>query len=431
MPTGRGIGLLLVAMGTYVGGRLVGTYELYLVALSLAALVVIALVYVLTSNRRLAVRRTFDPPTLFSGDEAVLALELRNPSLLPTSPLRVREQLRDVTGSDVILELPPQRPRGTHRETVTLPPARRGVHTLPASRVTLSDPLGIASWSHDSGTGQPLVVLPRIVHLRSCVLFGVHRLGPGARSRSSLAHTSLELRSVRPHQPGEPLSRIDWKSTAKTGVLMLREVEEPARSDVLIALEGSAAGVAGTAPDTSYELAVATVGTLGDYVLREGYTVDLLQHGAHGRVERFEGHAEGGIGLLRALADSQPDAETPFAAFLRRHHTALTRGVALVVVTATIDDDLLALLAELHDRGLPVSLVLIEPQGFRAREPAPGTRPAPPAPDRPAESTLDVATKRRLLRLQAAGVVSLTLTRGADLEAALAAPHHVFTGTAR
>ena len=443
MLTLRGIGLLVVAAGAYLGGRLVGTYELYLVALSLAALVVMALAYVLTSSRRLTVQRTLDPPTLFSGDEAALSLELTNPSFLPTSPLRVREQLRDTTGSDVILELAPQPPRGSHRETVTLPPARRGVYVLPPSRVTLSDPLGIASWSHDSGTEEMLVVLPRIVRLRSCVLFGVSRLGPGARSRSSLAHTSLELRSVRPHQPGEPLSRIDWKSTAKTGVLMLREVEEPNRSDVLIALEGTAAGVVGTAPENSYELAVVTAGTLGDYVLSEGYAVDLLSHGAHDRVERYEGHVEGGVGLLRALAESQPDGVTSFAAFLRRHYPALTRGVALVVVTAVLDDELSALLAELHGRGLPVSVVLIEAQSFRAREsdggrsPAPGdpgNPSAPPEPshaDEPIGSTLDVATKRRLLRLQAAGIVSLTIARGTDLEAALAAPQHVFTGAAR
>jgi uncharacterized protein (DUF58 family) len=437
MPTARGIGLLLIALGAYLGGRLVGTYELYLVAISLAALVVVAIAYVLTSSRRLAVERTMDPPTLFSGDEATLALELRNPSLLPTSPLRVRERLCDVTGSDVILELPPQPPRGTHRETVTLPPARRGVYALPASRVTLSDPLGIASWSHDSGVERQLVVLPRIVHLRSCVLFGAHRLGPGARSRSSLAHTSLELRSVRPHQPGEPLSRIDWKSTAKTGVLMLREVDEPARTDVLIALEGTAGGVVGAAPDSSFEMAVAAAGTLGDYIMNEGYAVDLLRHGAHDVVERYEGHAEGSVGLLRALAGYQPDATTSFAAFLRQHYPALTRGVALVVVTAVLDDDLLALLAELHGRGLPVSLVLIDAQSFRPAEPNPSarTRPTPRrAPDPPetqAEATLDVATKRRLLQLQAVGVVSLTLARGTDLDAALAAPRHVFTGAAR
>ncbi len=443
MPTLRGIGLLVVAVGAYLGGRLVGTYELYLVAFCLAALEVLALVYVLTSSRRLTIRRTLDPPTLFSGDEATLALELANPSVLPTSPLQVREQLRDTTGSDVILELPPQRPHGSHRETVTLPPARRGVYALPPSRVTMSDPLGLASWSHPSGSAEQLVVLPRIVRLRSCVLFGISRLGSGVRSHSSLAHSSLELRSVRPHQPGEPLSRIDWKSTAKTGVLMLREVEEPARSDILIALEGTAAGVVGTAPDSSYELAAAAAGSLGDYVLSEGYAVDLLSHGAHERIGRYEGHAEGSLGLLRALAESQPDAQISFATFLRCHYPSLTRGVALVVVTAVLDDDLLALLVELHSRGLPVSVVLIEAQSFRVREsgdvvPARTNDLGDPSPregsllhEEPAGSTLDVATKRLLLRLQAAGIVSLTLAHDSDLESALAAPRHVFTGAAR
>ena len=57
-PTGRGIALLAAAAATYVAARMLGTWELYLVAVSLAATVFVAWLAVAATVRRLGGSRT-------------------------------------------------------------------------------------------------------------------------------------------------------------------------------------------------------------------------------------------------------------------------------------------------------------------------------------------------------------------------------------
>ena len=435
MPTGRGIGVLLVAVGAYLGGRLVGTYELYLVALSMAALVVIALVYVLTSSRRLAVRRTLDPPTLFSGDEATLALELRNPSLLPTSPLRVREQLREVTGSDVILELPPQRPRGTHRETVTLPPARRGVHTLPPSKVTLSDPLGTRFVEPRLGNrataGGPAPD-------RSSALVRALRRPPAGTGSAiafvACAHVARIAerappsagRAPQPHRLEE--HRQDGGAHAPRGRGARAAATSSSRSKAARPVSWAPRPTRATSwpwpPSARWETtccARATRSTCVRHGAHEpGRAVRGPRRGRHrtpARTRRLP--ARRGDAVRGVPAAALPGTD-PRRRLGGRDRGARRRSAGASGRTARSRP---ARVAGAH-RGAELPR--------REREPAAGTRPrAAGRPTGRPSSTLDVATKRRLLRLQAAGIVSLTLARGADLEAALAAPHHVFTGTAR
>ena len=69
---------------------------------------------------------------------------------------------------------------------------------------------------------------------------------------------------------------MDWKSTAKTGSLMLREMEAATDDDLTLLLNGAAADVAGELPDTTFEVAVQAAGAMAAYSLRSGHSVNLL-----------------------------------------------------------------------------------------------------------------------------------------------------------
>ena len=65
------------------------------------------------------------------------------------------------------------------------------------------------------------------------------RHGGGRRRLPTL--DASEFRGIRPHEPGEPLNRVDWKSTAKTGSLMLREIvgekDEYIQTELILMME--------------------------------------------------------------------------------------------------------------------------------------------------------------------------------------------------
>ncbi|MCZ7664167.1 MAG: DUF58 domain-containing protein [Thermoleophilia bacterium] len=407
MLTRRGTGLLLLAMATYLGGRLVGTYELFLASFGLVALALLSWIMVLITGARIDISRSLDPETPVAGDGAAMHMRVRNGSLVPSASLQINQDLRDMTGSLAILELSPLGPRADHAAQQPLPPLRRGVFSLPGPTLSVSDPLGLARRRRRAGGELVVTVLPNIARLRSCVFFGDRGLGQSHTTRPSPAHGSLDLRGVRPHQPGEPLSRIDWKSTAKTGSLMLREVEEPTRSDVILLLDGTRAAQVGDASDNTFETAVSAAGSIGDYVLREGFAVTLVRHWGDDDVVSLDAGDRGRNELLKVLAGAKADAPAFLNASLERHRALVAKGRALVVVSPASDPGLLTELVSLREKGLPVYLIHIVAPSF-----APGEAPAPTDPDR----------KRFLLQLLGAGIPSVSLRRGEHIEASLSFP---------
>ncbi|GAB4261607.1 MAG: hypothetical protein Kow00122_18360 [Thermoleophilia bacterium] len=411
MLTRRGFGVLLLAATAYLGGRLVGTYELFLAAVALAILALISLATVLISGSRIVVTRTLYPPTPTAGDPAVMQVRVRNDALLPSAPLQIIQDLRRMTGADAVLELSPRPPRSVSAAEQPLPPLRRGVFTLPAPTLWLSDPLGLARRRRAAGPELTVTVPPGIAELRSCVFFGSRAAARTRVTRPSLgpaalAPAAVDLRGVRPHQPGEPLSRIDWKSTAKTGALMLREVEERTRAGVVLLVDGTRATQVGEPPDDSFETVISAAGSIGAYVLREGLPLHLVRHwGPHDSVfldPRGRGREE----LLGALAGAAADAPVFLSECLDRHHALLTKGKALVIVSPACDRGLLGKLVGLRQKGLPVFLVHVDGPSFAL----------------PAGATAATDEKRFLLQLQAAGVLNVSIRRGDDLGRVLSFP---------
>lgn len=411
MLTRRGFGVLLLAATAYLGGRLVGTYELYLAAVALAILALVSLATVLIGGTRIVVTRTLHPTAPVAGDPAVLHVRVRNNAPLPSAPLRITQDLRRMTGTDAVLELSPLPPRSAYATDQPLPPLHRGVFGLPAPTLWISDPLGLARRRRATGTELTVIVPPSIAELRSCVFFGSRAAARTRATRLSFgpaapASAAVDLRGVRPHQPGEPLSRIDWKSTAKTGALMLREVEERTRSGVVLLVDGTRATQVGEPPDDSFETVISAAGSIGAYVLRAGLALHLVRHwGPHDSVFLDPG-GRGREELLEALAGAAADAPVFLSECLDRHRALVTKGKALVIVSSAWDRSLLVKLVGLRQKGLPVFLVHIDGPSFAV----------------PARAAATTDEKRFLLQLQAAGVLNVSVRRGDDLGRVLSSP---------
>jgi uncharacterized protein (DUF58 family) len=409
LPTGRGFALLAVAAATYLAARVVGTWELYLLAVGLAVVVLLSWLLVHLTGRRLQGDRRITPAQPIAGDPVGVAVRLRNRSLLP-GPQLALSGLAGTMGGDDVLEVEGLGPSDERR--VVAPPvrARRGVHRLPAPHATAEDPLGLARLERSFGEPLGVTVVPRLAYLSSCVLFPGMGTHPERGRHGLSAPGASELRNVRPHRPGEPLSRIHWKATARTGSLMLREMDEPATGEVTLLLDAQAALVAGDCPDTNLELAVEVAGSVADFVLRAGRGVSLLLPQDDWRPTSLRPGVEGRARLLESLARVTPRSTLRLGPSLHvvlgRDRPRPPRLHSLALVVLALDDGLVRALLHLRAQGLDVAVLHVDHASFAARAPDPSAQPTVPA-------TLGDAA------LAAAGVRSVTLRRGDDLRAAL------------
>src|SRR5256884_9801862 len=92
----------------------------------------------------------------------------------------------------------------------------------------------------------------------------------------------VNLHSRREYEQGESLRKVHWRSTAKRGELMVKELEDAPRDEVAVLLDGEASAVVGE----SFDVQVRAAGSLLLAQARRGRRAVLLVHGAHRTVQR-------------------------------------------------------------------------------------------------------------------------------------------------
>ncbi|MGA0121581.1 MAG: DUF58 domain-containing protein [Gaiellales bacterium] len=143
---------------------------------------------------------------------------------------------------------------------------RRGRHRLVGGRVRIGDPLGFARVERPVAGAGEFVVWLDADRVDVPGQGGVG--GEGRRHGVRVRGTGYDLHGIREHQPGESLRRVDWKTSARAGALMVRELEDAGRVEVLVVADPGAAGGAAAALAVDAALrrsaAIATALNRGD-----------------------------------------------------------------------------------------------------------------------------------------------------------------------
>ena len=229
-PTPRGAALIGIAAGTYVAARILGTWELYVVALAFTAMVGVSWGLVIAGGGRLQVSRSVTPSAPVAGDPLRLSFRVRNGSSLPGLQITLQDATGGLGGADRSVEVESLGGRAERTVTSGPWPARRGIHRFPAVLAVAEDPLGLVSTRRRVGEELRVTVLPRTRSYPRVPPAWTQACATAAGGGGCPRSTPL-VRGVRPHEPGEPLNRVDWKSTAKIGSLMLREMEAATDDD--------------------------------------------------------------------------------------------------------------------------------------------------------------------------------------------------------
>ncbi|MCU0760843.1 MAG: DUF58 domain-containing protein [Steroidobacteraceae bacterium] len=118
-------------------------------------------------------------------------------------------------------------------EVLDLLPRRLGEHDWPAWPARRLGRFGLAWWSLRLQPAARCRIAPDTSRVATRRAAGTTR---GMRARR-VAGAGSELRQLRAYAPGDPLSRIDWKTTARAGELVTREFSEDQHLDVLVMLD--------------------------------------------------------------------------------------------------------------------------------------------------------------------------------------------------
>lgn len=327
----------------------------------ISALIALSYFWTRSAVDSLHIRRILASKSAATGDEIreefyltnrgrlpILLIELDDHSTLPGYTASVAENLDA---------------RQTKRWFSTGTALRRGLFQLGPMTVRTGDPFGIFTAEFSFPQSNSFVVYPPISVMPDFQIPAGSQFG-STRSLKRTQQITSDASGIREFAPGDPLKRIHWLSTARTGRIMVKEFDLEPSAGVWIILDMHRSVQAGHGDESTEEYAVKIASALAYQQVREGKAVGLA---AFGR-DRILLEPQRGTGqlwkVLENLALVAAAGTVPFDRLLSELVPALGRGMSVVAVTPSADPAWPTALRQLGERGLHPSAIVLDTASF-------------------------------------------------------------------
>ena len=340
-----------------------------------------------TFSRRLGERRAF------IGDEVSLNVVLSNQKPLPLPWYQWRIGVVDTLDVESTVVAPSAAPglkwivrRGAlgwyqrHQWTFVLRPSERGYHQVGPSLLRSADLLGAFPRIEEDSNLNHLVVFPRVFSLEALGLPAERPFGE-QKGGNRIFEDPLRIAGSREYRPGDPMRRIDWKASARTGELQSR-VYEPSATEqiyIMVNIDTMLHPWEGYLHD-ELERIVSVAASIAVWAAGSRYSVGLLANGAFPDADRPIRLApsrsrEQLTRILEALAVIQPLTMGDLASAIAREGGRMPAGSTVVVVASIIPDELAGSLARLQSEGSRVFVLATSERALASVPPGIAARP--------------------------------------------------------
>ena len=308
--------------------------------------------------------------------------EVRNFSRLPRLWIEVRDEstLPGLRGSQVLSFIGGGETRSYLVRTRLM---ERGVFPLGPTVYASGDPFGLFPISRELTAQESLLVYPMIVEVRSFPSPSGWLSG-GEALRRRTHQITANASGVREYEPGDPMNRIHWLSTARRNRTMVKEFELDPLAEVWIfvdaaryahaalpfeppALDGRdlwRPNVKISLRPSTEEYSVSVAASLARYYLQRGRSVGLVSAGHNlDLLPSDRGGRQLGK-ILESLALLRAEGKLPLQGLVESEAQNLPRGSTVILVTPAVGDGTVIAVAQLLRRGMRPVAVRIAAASF-------------------------------------------------------------------
>ncbi len=354
--------------------------------------------------RQLRYQRQFSEQRVLFGEQVTLSLTVENAKLLPLPWLEIEDTVPrsltmtgqharvSIVGETAVLEnLFSTRWYERVTRRYTLQCNARGVHKFGPTRLRSGDVFGFISNEKSLENWQYLLVYPLVVPLTRFSLPARHPFGDRRAQRRLLEDPSRVI-GVRDYVYGDSLRRVHWKATARTLQLQSKIYEPTTTYTMILFLNVNTQfdTVYGLQPELQ-ELAICAAASVSNWALNEGYAVGLYantlmfmpEEGVYTEAEpksKEEQELSATVAaqlkrrrihlppatseeqrsrIMDVLARIQPYFGSTLEDIIHAERSRLPAGATIVVITSTINDQLLDTLARLKQSGHVVTILFV------------------------------------------------------------------------
>jgi len=352
--TRAALATLAAGLAALLTGLVLNWIALALVGIGLLGCLLLGVLSVVRPSR-LVIEREIQPPRVPKHSTAIAFLRFRNTGRRPVGPTVA---LQPYGSRPVRTVIPRLGGREQGVRTYRLPTGDRGIFEIGPVEVARADPLDLFRTARQHGRTEQLWVYPRLLDFRQLPT-GQTRTLEGPSSDTAPAG-NITFHRLREYVVGDDLRLVHWKSTARTGRLVVRHNVDTSQPYTVVVLDLRRRSYS----EESFEQAVDVAASV---------LVSAAANKAPVELRLTDSTVLGGSRLreVTPLIDHLTGVRLTDGGSLQGELLRLRRsrgGTALVVVTGTAEQADLPYLAGLRRRYERLVLISLDP----ADRPAPG-----------------------------------------------------------
>ena len=240
---------------------------------------------------------------------------------------------------------------------------QRGVFEMGPIEISTTDLLGIYRATTRHGEIDKIMVYPKIHDLRNFHI-GTSQITNEGTSRKKSNILSPHASSVREYAYGDSLSRVHWKTTARTNRLMSKEFDVGSSNEVVILNDLDKSVQCGRLEDSTDELSISVTASLTKSYTDSHTPVGFLSHGN----DRY--YITPGIGsshfdrTMQTLAVAKPGKGKKLQQVITEERNIWFNHSSIIIITPSSETEWVTALSELSQSNTSVTVIMVNAKSF-------------------------------------------------------------------
>ncbi len=358
---------MLLAIIFVIGVKLVNTFATgFDLSMRLAYLlfILIAVSWVWSRvgavNMRASVNRPTGPFSV--GDTLTERIVIQNSNGAPKAWVEVEDkttlpnvEFREVTSFGLMVTF--------KRVDMEAQLTQRGEYDLGPLVIRASDPFNLFPRDIEFEGVDKVLVYPRVLPIPNIAISRV-LLADGNSRRQRMNVLSTDVASVREYADGDPIGRIHWLTTARTGDLMVKQFDQGSAGEMWVIFDQHVDAQAGEGEDSTDEYGATIAASIIDKYTRAFTDVGYIAHGSNSLLAMPDHTASHRENILRHIAASKPTGNVPVLEALAVLDRELFVSSTVVVITAADEGNWIDALGVLRRRGIQVICIVLDRESF-------------------------------------------------------------------
>lgn len=366
------IGLVLIVLSSFAYAMFQGGFVSWFLFYSVIPLIAYSFFISFYRLHSLTVSRELNRDSMLAGDDLLVTIQVKSFFPIPLFFLIIRDKLPETLGAYAKAEgklyqsgaqavLFPLFKRNISY-TYKLAGVPRGVYEFEQISLSSGDLFGFLSKEAVKNETSMIFVYPRYQEIHSWSLYETQPTGMN-RSGHKAANDFSQAVSVRDYVPGDRLSWIHWKATARRSKLVTKNFEIQKSDDFVIFLDRSKQLYRSHA-DPAFEKAISLAASLVKNSIDKGTPISFHSVGKDyveflmGTGKRFEAD------IFYHLAKAEADGERSLPTVIQNHLHKIPKGSTVIIISSDLSNLFTKQLGELISDHIHISYCYVPPEPY-------------------------------------------------------------------